>query len=88
MVPSALIFRELIHKGESLRTCSNLKERFKIDKPAHKEMELNIALQRFKCALKQCFAISAGVTFEPVDEVLVRKETISNNGIGEWLGPT
>eukprot|EP00171_Calliarthron_tuberculosum_P002020 IDg2020t1 len=54
---------------------------------ARKEMSQIMAKQRVDRAIRHNIPAAADRAFSPGDEVLVRREKIHANRIGEWLGP-
>ena len=90
IVPSALVFGEF----PSLRTFEGprenrptLVERARIATQARKIMAQEIAKSKLQRALKHNAPDAADRVFEPGQLVLVWREKIVNNRIGEWLGP-
>ena len=90
VVPSVLVFGE----SPSLRTLheapipkATLLDRARIANTARKEMEHHMARLRVQRALRHRVPRSTDVIFQPGDKVLVWREHIVKNRIGEWVGP-
>ena len=62
-------------------------KRAEIASTARKEMNKIMAKLRLQRALKHRTASSTDAVFQPGDKVLVWREKIVNNRIGEWMGP-
>ena len=89
-VPSTLVFGEYpapILSGFERARMGTLEDRSRIVEAARKEMERHMASGRLKRALKHKVPSPADMPFDVDDKVLVWREKIVNNRIGEWVGP-
>lgn len=90
LVPSVLVFGEfpqIRNKSEIRRERPSLLERSEIAAVARKEMAERMAELRMRRALHHDVPPSCERTYEPGDKVLVWREKLIANRIGEWLGP-
>lgn len=90
VVPSALVFGEhpqVFTRSETTPPRATLDERSKLAFEARQEMEQHMARVRTDRALRHAVPPAADQNFQQGDKVLVWREKIVNNRIGEWLGP-
>ena len=90
LVPSALMFGEYPQayaKSEIKGERFTLSGRAELATTARKEMELQMAKLRVKRALSYAAPPAADRSYQPGDRVLVWRENVVNNRIGEWMGP-
>lgn len=90
VVPSMLVFGEFpslrtLHEAPTPR--ATLVARAQIANSARKEMEHHMARLRLHRALRHRVPKSADARLQPGDKVLVWREKLVNNRIGEWVGP-
>lgn len=90
IVPSVLVFGEYLpvfttSERPTSRSPGHL--RAKIATEARIEMEKHMGKARIARALKHAVPPSADRPLSPGDQVLVWRENIVKNRIGEWLGP-
>ena len=90
IVPSSLVFGEF----PSLRTFvgpiiprPSLAERAETAQEARRLMAKHLALTRVNRALKHNTPAATNRVYQPGDEVLVWREKLVENRIGEWVGP-
>ena len=89
-VPSTLVFGEYpapIVSGVKRARKVTIEDRSKIAETARKEMERHMATLKLKRAFKHNVPPAADIPFDVGDKVLVWREKIVNNLIGEWVGP-
>lgn len=89
-VPSALVFREYPRpfKGsETPGTRITLAERSNVAQTTGTEMSKLMAKVRISRALKHSVPSAADQQYNPGDEVLVWRENLISNKLGEWIGP-
>ena len=77
----------LILSGVERSTKGTIENRSKIAETAGKEMERHMATLKLKRALKHNVPPAADVPFDVGEKVLVWREKIVNNRIGEWVEP-
>ena len=90
IVPLSLVFGDF----PSLRSIAgpilprpSLAERAEAAQDARRIMAKHLAQTRFKRALKRNTLPAINRVYQPRDEVLIWREKIVENRIGEWLGP-
>ena len=90
LVPSALVFGEYpeVNTISEPRTeRMSLEARAELARAARKEMETQVAKARIKRALQYRVPPATDVVYQPGDLVLVWRENLIQNRIGEWVGP-
>ena len=90
LVTFALVFGEfarIFTKSETPNERSVLVSRSKVAKTARNEMGKRMAEVRVRRALKNSTPSASSRVYSPGDEVLVCRERVVDNGIGEWIGP-
>jgi len=90
LVPSALVFGEfpsLRMLGEPMNPKATLESRAAVAQSARREMEQQMAQLRIKRGLRHKIPAAADLTYEPGQQVLVWREKIIANRIGDWMGP-
>ena len=90
LVPSSLLFGELpqpFTPSENRSDRPSLLDRAKLATAARKEMSAQMAKVKLKRAMHHAVPPACDRSYEPGDEVLVWRERIVGNRIGEWLGP-
>lgn len=89
-VPSALVFGEFplpYTKSEQKPQRLTVDERAAIASLARKEMSEIMARMRIARGLRHAVPNASNHMYKPGDKILVWRENIVNNQIGEWLGP-
>lgn len=90
LVPVALVFGEYPSTrvlGEPPAQRLSLESRAKLAEAARNEMQYQMAKLRINRALRHQSPAAAHIAFEPGQNVLVWRENIIANRIGEWKGP-
>lgn len=90
LVPSALVFGEFPHLAPDYSPRSErstLQQRSNMAHIARTEMSKIMDRLRLQRALRHAVPAASDHVYEPGDEVLLWKEKVVNNHIGEWIGP-
>lgn len=90
LVPSALVFGEFPQVGtrsEVREEMPSLKKRATLADLARREMGERMAELRLKRALHHAVPPACDRSYQPGDKVLVWREKLIADRIGEWLGP-
>lgn len=73
--------------NEELHSKATLGERAKSASTARREMEQHMAKLRFQRSLPHNVPPSANSAYQPCGKVLIWREKLISNRIGEWVGP-
>lgn len=90
LVPSVLVFGEyprVSTPSEATEPRSTISERPELAEIYRMEMQEKMAKLKLKMALHHAVPLACDRAYEPSDKVLVWREKVVNNRIGEWLGP-
>eukprot|EP00737_Agarophyton_chilense_P000247 gb/GEZJ01000282.1/.p1 GENE.gb/GEZJ01000282.1/~~gb/GEZJ01000282.1/.p1 ORF type:complete len:768 (+),score=79.54 gb/GEZJ01000282.1/:1785-4088(+) len=90
LVPSALVFGEfpnITSKSETPTPRASALSRAAIAATAREEMSQIMERMRVRRALKHAVPQAADRSYQPGDDVLVWRERLTDNRIGEWVGP-
>lgn len=90
LVPSALVFGEFFQirtPSETQQSHPKVQERAEIATLARGEMAENMVSLHLKCAFRRAVPPDSNRAYEPGEKVLVSREKVVSNRIGEWIGP-